>query len=180
MVTSFKKLASLANQRKLNLINFIRTKLRHHFVTIDEELQIAFAKVFLDTTSYFRAYKEGPIVKYPIIGFNMKERFCISDIYVGVGKHQFGYIQKIEVDLKNNYVQIGHIATNSEFTRIGLGKRLALAIGEYVNKLYGIDKIHFCESSQGLGHPHFFANVLGAKNLKANGHDKWIWSIPKS
>lgn len=161
-------------------MNFIRTKLRHHFVTIDEELQIAFAKVFLDTTTYLKAYNEGPIVKSPIIGLRMEERFCISNIYVGVGRHKFGYIQRIEVDLKNNYAQVGHIATHANFTRIGLGKRLALAIGEHVNKLYGIDQIHFFESSQNPAYPNFFANTLGAKKIKTNGHDKWIWSIPKS
>jgi hypothetical protein len=61
-----------------------------------------------------------------------------------------------------------------------LGKRLALAIGEYVREKYGVDEIHFCESSTNKAYPSFFIKVLGAKHTKVDGVEKWIWRLPKA
>jgi len=174
-----KTLAFIKYWRKV-IFDTIKKRLRKYVITDEEEKLLAFSKVFLNTQECFLGYKSNFIETHQIIGFDINERFAIDDIYVGVENYRFGWIQRIEVDLKNNYATIGHIATDANLTGIGLGKRLALAIGKYLKNEYGTKEIHFHESSTKPAYPVFFTKTLGAKHLQENGSDKWVWAIPYS
>lgn len=48
----------------------------------------------------------------------------------------------------------------------------------WVQKFGDIDEIHFRERSSSEVYDYFFTNKLGAKHIKDNQVDVWIWKIP--
>jgi hypothetical protein len=97
----------------------IRKSICSYSVKEEQELSIAFDKVFSNTSDYFRGFRDSTITEIPI----NDQRFCLDNIYIGFGKYRFGWIQQIEIDLENKVAQVGHIATDINFTRKGLGKK---------------------------------------------------------
>lgn len=152
--------------------------IRSHVISKEEEFFIAFGKVYFHTNECFNGFQGSLITETPIFGFDKNECFCLSDIYVDVDGYSFGYIQRIEIHLEDRVAKIGHIATGSNFTRMGLGKKLIYSFSKRVKIDYGVEEIHFCESSQLDVYPYFFKEKLGATHVLDNGCDKWIWKIP--
>jgi hypothetical protein len=75
---------------------------------------------------------------------------------------------------------VGHIATDVVWMNRGIGKRLVYALGACLKSEFGVEEIHFKESSTKLIlYKAFFEQKLHARCVNDRyGKEFWIWKIP--
>lgn len=120
----------------------------------------------------FRAYGDAA---YPWPD-NIPDYF--PDVYVISYGHALGWIEAIGCNSETRVVTVGHIAITTELLGRGLGRTLATALRDELQRRYGLVALRFAERHSELdaaGYPPFFQS-LGAKELVRNSdRDRRIW-----
>jgi hypothetical protein len=102
-----------------------------------------------------------------------------NDLSWGGTRPKLGWLQGLSVT--NNMLQINHFAIDKSFCQLGLGTRLAHAVGKAVKINAGITSLLFTEYTQSPAHDKFFTARLGAtKQICHFDHLRyeWQWIIP--
>jgi ribosomal protein S18 acetylase RimI-like enzyme len=91
------------------------------------------------------------------------------------GAEVLGYIQEVALDMHGKTATVGHFAVATDYSRMGLGKRMAQGFAKMLKDGYGITAIIFDERSRKVGYEVFFEHVLRAERIGAGPNDKWRW-----
>jgi GNAT superfamily N-acetyltransferase len=103
----------------------------------------------------------------------------MTDIYVRHEGHRLGYIQDICIDAENRKLYVGHLATDTDYQGIGIGRAMVFALVDFIRKDFAIDEIHFCERSEKVDiYAKFFAKLGAFATKDRFNMEKWVWKIP--
>lgn len=158
------------------LINYVKNLV----LTNDEKYQLAFAKAYLLSDQYLSPQFGGDIQQVPVLGFDLDERYGLNrELVFRVGEFDFGWVQNILIEPNRDRAVVGHIAVKKNLAGLGLGKRLAKALGIFVKQQHHVNHILFMEQNSNATYDNFFQNTLHATPETYGANSGWLWKIPR-